>query len=49
MTVTSKIEHVGLASIADLSKRIAYLSSLLQVTAADGEILTVAKPLINPL
>lgn len=49
MTITSQIEHVDPASLADLSSRVAYLSSFLELTTEDGEALQAAKPLIGPL
>lgn len=49
MTDTTKVHRIDPASLSDLLSRIAYLSSFLDITAADSEILHAAKPLIAPL
>lgn len=43
------MQHVNPASLSELPSRIAYLSSFLDVTDADSEMLMAAKPLIAPL
>ena len=43
------MQHIEASSLVDLPSRIAYLSSFLEITAADGEALQSAKPLIAPL
>jgi hypothetical protein len=45
----SKMQHIDETSLEDLPSRIAYLSSFLDVTPADSEMLMAAKPLIVPL
>lgn len=49
MTVTTTMQHVDPESLSDLQSRVAYLSSFLELTAEDGEVLRAAKPLIAPL
>jgi len=49
MTIIAKTQHVDPASLSDLPSRVAYLSSFLELTTADGEALQAAKPLIAPL
>lgn len=49
MTITSKMEHIDPESLSELPSRIAYLSSFLDITNADSEMLRAAKPLIAPL
>jgi hypothetical protein len=43
------MQHIDSSSLSDLPSRIAYLSSFLELTAADGEALQAAKPLVAPL
>jgi len=43
------MQHVSVSSLEDLSSRIAYLSSFLELTASDGEALLASKPLVAPL
>jgi hypothetical protein len=43
------MQYIEPATLSDLPSRIAYLTSFLEVTAADGETLMAAKPLIAPL
>jgi len=43
------MQHVDPASLEDLSSRITYLSSFLELNASDGEALRAAKPLVAPL
>jgi len=43
------MQHITAESLEDLPSRIAYLSSFLNLTPADGEALRAAKPLVAPL
>ena len=43
------MQHIEASLLEDLPSRIAYLSSFLELTAADGEALLAAKPLVAPL
>lgn len=43
------MEHIDAASLEDLTTRITYLSSFLDLNASDGEALLAAKPLVAPL
>ena len=43
------MQYIDPFTLSDLPSRIAYLSSFLEVTAADSEVLMAAKPLITPL
>jgi hypothetical protein len=43
------MQHIPASSFADLPSRVSYLSSFLDLTAADGKALNDAAPLIAPL
>jgi len=43
------MQHITAESLEDLPSRIAYLSSFLNLTEADGEALRAAAPLVAPL
>jgi hypothetical protein len=43
------MQHVDAASLEDLPSRITYLSNFLELSAADGEALLAAGPLVAPL
>jgi hypothetical protein len=43
------MQHITASSLEDLPSRIAYLSSFLGLTEADGEALRASKPLVAPL
>jgi len=43
------MQHVDAASLENLTSRITYLSSFLELNASDGEALLAAKPLVAPL
>jgi hypothetical protein len=43
------MQHIAAESLEDLPSRIAYLSSFLNLTEADGEALRAAAPLVAPL
>jgi len=43
------MQHVSASSLEDLPPRITYLSSFLELTAEDGEVLQAARPLVAPL
>jgi len=43
------MQHVSVESLEDLPARITYLSSFVNLTAADTEVLLASKPLIAPL
>jgi len=47
--MASKMQHIDAASLEDLTTRITYLSSFLDLNASDGEALLAAKPLVAPL
>jgi hypothetical protein len=49
-TMPAKMQHVDTTALdSDLTARIAYLSSFLELTAEDVKALLAAKPLIAPL
>lgn len=43
------MQHIDASSLEELSQRITYLSSFLELTEADGEVLRASKPLVAPL
>lgn len=49
MADLNKMQHIDPSSLSELPARIAYLSSFLEVTEADSEMLRAAKPLVAPL